>query len=489
MSREEYVYVIADLFDLAGSKQYPGGFGKSATGYSTEAAVNVVGEVGVEDLMLAAEDVAEALVPRLPELLPCSTTAADIACVDEYLQTFGRRGFRRTLTAGERDLLVATYQAEREDEATFAEAVAVMTAQLLQMPAFVYIMEAPADDGEARQLSGLELASRLSFYLWNSIPDEALLDRAESGDLKNAEAVYEETERMFDDPKARRGFSRFFREWIQVNEIEVSNKEPTLFPYLDQTLADSINDSFERYVTGAVRSGASLSDLLTEPTTVVNADLAEFYGVATVDDWTSIDLPADRYVGLITQPAVMAGLAHATETSYVLRGRFIRHRLLCEPPLPPPGNAMTAFNDLDKPEDPTARDLSLLVRERGDCVACHVLLDPAGLALEHFDAMGQYRDAYATGKPIDTSDLLTLEEEEIEFAGPIDLMEKLAALPQTQSCFARQVFRYEAARMETDDDDCAIAQLSEALEESEGRLDEAFLAVTRTDAFMFRRGN
>jgi len=488
LSRAEYEYVIVDLFDVVPSAKFPGPFGASQTGYSTEPAVNVVGEVGVEDLMIAAEDIALALPDRIDALLPCASDG-DRACAQEYLATIGRRAFRRTLTDSEREMLLATYEAERADEGTFPEAIAVMTAQMLQMPAFLYVMEAPADDGEARPLSGLEVASRLSFYLWNSVPDDELLGLAENGDLDDADAVYEAAQRMFDDPKARRGFSRFFREWTQARELEVTSKDTTLFPFLDEALADAINDSFERYVTDAVRSGTTLADLLAEPKTIINAPLAEFYGVDPVDDWTKIDLDPDRYAGLVTQPAVMAGLAHATETSYVLRGRFIRQRLLCEPALPPPGNAMTAFNELDKPEDPTARELSDLVLARGDCFGCHQLIDPAGLALEHFDAIGRYRSEYPSGKSIETTDVMSVDDDELEFDGPIDLMAQIALLPQVQNCFARQVFRYEASRMETDDDACAIAQLSATFTESEGRLDEAFLAVVRTEAFMYRRAD
>jgi len=489
LSRLEYDYVIVDLFDLPPSDRFPGTFGKSKTGYSTEPAINAVGEVTVEDVMIAAEEIALALPDKLPELLPCAGTAADNACAEEYLATIGRRAFRRTLTDAEHEVLLTVYEDERADEATFAEAVAVMTARLLQMPAFLYILEAPADDGEARELSSLEVASRLSFYLWNSVPDDALLDRAEAGELDGSDAIYAEAQRMFDDARSRRGFSRFFREWTQVVELEVTSKDTRVFPELDETLANAINDSFERYVTQSVRAGATLAELLTEPTTVVNPALVEFFGVDPVDDWTTIDLPADRYAGLATQPAVMAGLAHATETSYVYRGRFIRQRLLCEPVLPPPGNAMTAFNALEKPEDPTARDLSELVRARGDCQGCHDLIDPAGLSLEHFDALGRWRDTYATGKSIETADAVRLGDDTLSFAGPAELMAQIAALPQATDCFARQVFRYEAARMETDDDACALAELAAALDESDGRLDEAFLALTRTDAFRFRRGD
>jgi hypothetical protein len=491
LSRLEYRNVIEDVLDVPPSDEFPGPLGVSQSGYSTEPALNLVGEVTVESLMHAAEDVAEALPAGLGERLPCATSAQDTACVDEYLATVGRRLFRRSLTEGERNMLVAIYESERADEASFGDAVAVMTAQMLQMPAFLYVMEAPADDDEARPLTGIELASRLSFYMWNSAPDDALLDRAESGDLEDPEAIAEEAARMFEDPRASRGFARFFREWVQIEMLELSNKDAATFPYLNPPLVTAVNESFERYVTDAARSGMTLGELLTDPSTYVNADLApllDSYGMDASDDWERVDMPEDRFAGIVTQPAFLAGLAHSTEASYVLRGRFVRKRLLCDALPPPPGDAMSAFAELDKPEDPTARDLSNIVREQAECKSCHDAIDPVGLAFENFDAMGAWRDEYLGGKSIDPADVVVVGEDEIEFTDHVDLMRQLSEREDVLRCFARQVYRYEASRLDTKEDACNVAQVSEAMMEADGRLDEAFLAVTRTEGFMYRRG-
>jgi hypothetical protein len=192
----------------------------------------------------------------------------------------------------------------------------------------------------------------------------------------------------------------------------------------------------------------------------------------------------------MTQPAMLAALAHKSVSSYVFRGRFIRKRLLCEPLGTPPGNAMTEFAKLPKPPDPTARDESAAVNARGSCTVCHSLIDPPGLAFEHFDAMGAYRDAYPSGKAIDTRGTYKRAgaEAPIEFSDPVDLLEALASEPATRACYARQVFRFMASRMDAKDDVCAIQQLEDAFTSSDGRLERVLLEATRTDAFVYRRG-
>lgn len=489
LTAAEYANAIDDLFGVPPSAKYPGMNGTSKSGYSTEPGINVVGEQGVEDLMHAAEEVAQAVAERVPELLPCAD-AGDAACAGTFLDSYGRRTLRRSLTSDERTTLLALYEAERADEASFAEAIALMTTQLLQTPAFLYVVEAAAPTDEDRQRSGLELASQLSFLMWDSIPDDALLDRAENGELVDKAAVLEEAQRMLADPKADRALARFFREWTGATMLHVSDKDTATFTYVDQAFVDALNASFDRFVTAHVRSGGSLAELLTEPHIVVDPTLAAWMGLDPVDGWTDVELAPDRYSGIATHPALLAALAHPDQTSWVFRGRFVRKRLLCDELGPPPPGAMGTFDMLDKPEDPTARDLSELVQSQAACGGCHSLLDPPGLALEHFDAMGAYRDAYASGKAIDTAGALTgLAQGSVEFAGPVEMMQAIAEEPRASECLARQVFRYASSRMDSQPtDECAVQSLAQALDESDGRIDQLLLAVTQTDAFFYRRG-
>jgi uncharacterized protein DUF1592/uncharacterized protein DUF1588/uncharacterized protein DUF1595/uncharacterized protein DUF1585/uncharacterized protein DUF1587 len=488
ISLSEYNNVITDVMTLTPGKSFPDGYGKSATGFTTEPALNVVGEQTVEKILNAAEEVALTLPASVSKILPCAKTGGE-ACAKTYLTTVGRRLFRRALTQEEQDGLLKVFRTELDDDAPFADALSVMTAQMLQMPAFLYLVEAPSDAGKDRARTGLELASRLSFHLWNSAPDDALLDAAEGGKLKTKADILEQANRLFADARSDRGLVRFFREWSGTDVLRLTSKDTTEFDYLNQAFATSVNDSFNKFVVNEVRAGNSLYDLLRSNSVYVDAKLAPFFGQPAVKDWTQVSLDATHYSGIMTQPGMLAALSHSTDPSYVFRGRFIRKRLLCQPIGSPPANAMAEFASIMLPEDPTAKDVASAVEAKPACGACHNLLDPGGLALEHFDAMGKYREKYESGKAIDTNGSLTgITDQPIAFTGPVDMMEALAQLPQTQKCFATQVFRYSSSRLEGDADVCAVQQIQDAMVAVQNKLDQAFLASTQTDAFMYRRG-
>jgi Protein of unknown function (DUF1592)/Protein of unknown function (DUF1588)/Protein of unknown function (DUF1595)/Protein of unknown function (DUF1585)/Protein of unknown function (DUF1587) len=492
LTAPEYSNIVRDVFGISASQQYPGSYGVSASGYSTEPALTTISEQGVELVMYAAEEIAREIPARLPELLPCSVSNANDNCAVTYLDTVGRRAFRRTMVPEERDNLLATYAAQRSSGASFSDAVAVMTAHMLQMPGFLYVMEMESESGEDRLLTGVELATRLALHFWNSVPDDRLLDLADRGELSTREQVEAEAERLFEDPRSNRGFARFLREWTQTTQLLPPSKDPSAFPFLDDGVAASVNESFDRFVSDQMRTG-TVTSLLTSNQAYVNQDVAPILGVsASGSGWTQAELDGSRYAGIMTQPAMMAALSHATEPSYVFRGKFILKRLLCVNIGAPPANAMSAFAELEKPANPTAKELSAVVGARGECAGCHGLMDPGGLAFEHFDAMGQYREQYASGKAIDTTGTLNpIVADAFDFEGPSDLMESLAAMPATRQCFAQQVFRYTMSRLNdpnTLSDACTVQAIDDQLVASDGRLDSAFRAVATTDAFRYRRG-
>jgi hypothetical protein len=488
LTQDEYANAVTDVLGLEPSKKYPGSSGVSVTGYSTEPVLTTVGEQSVAAIMSAAEEVALALEPRLGEVLPCVDDGDD-ACANTFLDTVGRLAFRRSLTDEERETLLAIYSSERSDDATFSEAVAVMTAAMLQMPAFLYVVEADVAAGQDRARTGPELATRLALHLWGSVPDEELLVAAEGGELETKEAVKIQAERLLEDPRADRAISRFFREWSETSTTAVESKDRSAFDYLDDAMVGSINESFDRFVADQVRSGGTLTTLLTTNSTFVDENLAEFFGLDPVDDWTSVMLPADRYAGLATQPAVLAAHAHTVSASYVFRGRFVMKRLLCIDLGSPPANAMTAFGTIEKPPNPTGKETALSVQARPDCGGCHRIIDPAGLAFEHFDGMGHYVEAYESGKAIDPSGaLIGVADDMIQFENPADMMAQIAALPEAEQCFAANVFRYTASKPESGDDSCSVQMIAAALGGSEGNLSRALIEATQTDGFLYRRG-
>jgi hypothetical protein len=483
----QYQNAIRDLFGgaVSASANYPGPFGKSQTGYSTEADLNAMSEQGTERAMVAAEDVAEQVAALVPSLLPCATSGDD-ACAQSFLDGYVQRAFRRPLAADETATLLAVYTDGRASGASFAEAIAFVTAVALQSPQFLYVIEGAATP--MRALDGYELASRLSFAFADTIPDAALLQDAAAGKLGDRSTLAAHARRLLADPKSTGALARFFREWTQTVALEATDKDPTVYPAFDATLAQSMNESFDRFVTGELRDAGTLQTLLTSSELPIDAALAAHYGVAApAAGFVTTALDPQRFDGLVTHPALLASLAHTNSSSYVFRGRFIRKRLLCDVIAPPPPNAMAEFATITLPQDPTGKDVSASVNARAGCTGCHSLMDPGGLALEHFDGMGKYRDSYASGKAIDPSGVLpAVGDHTLAFADHRALADALAKEPLVATCFQRQLVRFTVSRTDDAEDACAVQALGDALAANGGKLEEAFVALTQTDAFSYR---
>jgi hypothetical protein len=489
----EYQNVIADLFDgrLIPSSKYPGPVGKSITGFSTEPVFNDIGAGGAEQLMFAAEDVALQVPAALSQMVPCATSSPNEACVNAFLDKYGTRAYRRQLSSTERTELLDEYRAGVASGASFAESMAMLVDHLLQMPQFLYLAEASA--GAGRTLSGDELASRLSFMLTGSIPDDALLAAAPG--LTDPATLGAQATRLLASPKANTSIARLFREWTGTIQLTPADKDQTAFPFFNAAYAQSMNDSFDRFVVDQVRGQGTMRTLLRSTDVFVDATMASFFGVAAPPQgqWAKVTLDAQRYSGVLTQPAMLASLAHSRETSFVFRGRFVRKHLLCENLGAPPADAQAVFGSLPLPPDPTGKDISAVVVARPDCSGCHSLMNPAGLAFEQFDALGRYRTTYGSGKVVDPSGVLPrvggrpgVAGHDLPFSDQTSMMEQLANEPTVATCLATQVFRFTVSRMDTPADVCAIQAIGDALSASGGTLGKAILAMTATDAFTHR---
>lgn len=484
LSATQYRRSIEVLFDgrVAPSDRYPELGLALGTGYSTEGGLSDIGEQAVEDVVYAAEDVALAAHEVLGELLPCS---AGRACAETFVDTYARRAYRRPPDAAERAALLATFDAETADGATFDEAIALVVVHLLEAPQFLYAVEDAA--ASRRSLSGYELATRLSFLLTDSIPDDALLDDAASGALDDRDGLIAAAERVLDSPRADTAIARFLREWTGTTEVSPADKSADLFPDFDTALARSMNESFDRFAREAIRQG-TVSELLRSSDAWVDGTMADFFGVADPGGWTRVSLDPARYSGILTQPALLASLAHSDRTSYVYRGRFLRRRLLCEDLGTPPANATAEDAEIRAalPPSPTGLDHSLAVRSSPSCARCHDRIDPAGLAFERFDAIGRYHETDELGRTLDVSGtLVDVQGAELPFEGPVEMLEGLAGEPAVSECFARHVFRFTTSRLETPRDACAIAEIRTALDGS-GQLRDALLGLVGSDAFRFR---
>jgi hypothetical protein len=484
----QYQNAIRDIFDghLSASTLFPGSYGKSVTGFSTEPAINAVGQQDVESIMEAAEEVAVAAAAAMRTLLPCSATTADQSCVSTFVDKYVQRAFRRPIAADERATLLAAYQDARTGGATFAEGVAMMLALALESPEFLYVTESAAP-APGRALDAYELASRLSFFLWDSVPDDALRAQAASGALSDPATLAAAARRLLADPKADAAMTRLFREWTRTAVIKPGDKDSATFPSFDDALASSMAQSFDRFVVDQARTG-TLQSFLTTDQTWVDAAMADFLGVPRpASGWQKVAVTGTPMSGLGTQPEFLASAAHPTDTSYVFRGRFFRKQLLCTEMGPPPANAQATFQMLPKPPDPTGKDLSMIVRANPACAACHDLMDPMGLSLEGYDAIGRFRMTYSSGKAIDPSGTIAgVGDHSLSFTDFADLSQKLAAEPVVSDCFSRQILRFTLSRKDDAQDTCSIEAIKRALATSQGSIAETLVALTQTDAFVRR---
>ncbi|MFO0560964.1 MAG: DUF1592 domain-containing protein [Polyangiales bacterium] len=497
----QYRTLVADLFDgrVQAGASFPAQTrfeSDQATGFSTDPGRNVVSEGSAEQIMNAAEETAEALVPALATLLPCSAQASPAEpCATTFIQTYGRRAFRRPLTAQERDNLLGVYRLGRMNNGDFADGIAAVTTALLQMPDVLYIPEAGRlDANNLRALDDFEIASRLSFLYWDRAPDEALLSAAERGELRTRAQVEAQARRLLMSDRAVPAIMRFVREWIHIGVLAQGDRTN---PEFDQRLATAIQEGFERSITTAIREQKTLRELLTSTEVFVNQRLASFYGLAPSTSssdaqWVRVSLDPAHYAGLATMPAVLAGLSHDSDPSYVYRGVFVLQRLSCQSLGQPPGNAQSVFDMLPLAPTASATERSEAVRRRGDCVGCHSRIDPVGLAFDRFDELGRLRARDRYNNPVaGPGEVIYSSSAPLQFDGPASLMRSVAASGQCEPCVSRQWLRFTFGRIESSEDACTLQALTDRLDPARGAADASLLsmmvAMSSTDAFFYRR--
>ena len=448
-----------------------------------------------EKYVLVSEALAKEAVKNLAALTGnCNTTTrGEDACAMDFATSFGRRAFRRPTTAEDRAILMAAYTAGRTG-GSYAEGIEVMIRAALQSAHFLYRLEttAPANATAALvPLSQYELASRLSFLIWGAGPDDALLDAAGRGELADRAAVATKARAMLADPKARVAITDFYNQWIGTSRLDITSKSTTLFP----AYTDAVRDRHEgrdarvrrvRAVDGRpqARDAADLAGRVRVER--ARADLRRDRRRATTPQMMTLPAAQGR-AGILTQAAFLAVQAHPDQTSPVLRGKFVRTKLMCQNVPPPPMDV-----DITPPavtSAPTARERFAAHQAVGaSCTGCHQMMDPIGLAFEGFDAIGKYRTT-ENGVTIDVSGAIVGSAGgaiDGPFTGVRELATRLAGSDQVRDCVATQWFRYAAGRTEEVPDGCSLTTLQDAFGASGGDLGELVVAMTQTDAFWYR---
>jgi hypothetical protein len=462
LTRFEYGRALADLtgVDPAVAQNLPPDeetmdFDDIATAYS-------VSSLHAQRYLEAAEQAAASLVAN-PALLTsfgaCDPTAGDAGCVAAFTDGFGRRAWRRPLTADEGQAMTQLYAATADPGP--ADGVAAVVAAMLQAPQFLYRPEPVAAAGQP--LDGYALATRLAFTLTGAPPDETLLQAAGRGDLATEAGLLAQTDRLLAEGRAAELFVHFASEWWEVEQVAGIDKNRALYRNWTDATPAALATETSLFLTDAWNSGPTLASLLTAPVTYVDAALATYYGLPAPagTGYQRVALDPSRAAGMLTQGSFLAVHAKADQTSPVLRGKFVRAQLFCTPPPPPPPTIVVAPPVVD-PRLPTRERFAQHTADPV-CAACHQRMDPIGFAFEHMDAAGVWRDTDAD-QPVDATGSLTGTDVDGDLDGIPSLAARLAGSAQVASCAATQWFRYAFGRSEqTGGDLCAISSLAAAL--------------------------
>jgi hypothetical protein len=322
-----------------------------------------------------------------------------------------RHAYRRPVTDSDLAKLMPFYENGRKDS-TFGHGVELALERLLVSPQFLYRIErdpAGAPPGSTYKINDLELASRLSFFLWSSIPDDELLTLAATGKLNQPDVLEKQVRRMVADPRSESLVTNFAAQWLFLRDVEVKEPDLFLFRDFDEGLRKSFERETELFLDSILRENRSVKELLTANYTFLNERLAEHYGIPNIrgSQFRRYTFPeGSPRSGLLGQGSVLTLTSYSTRTSPVLRGKYVLENLLASPPPPPPPNVPSLKTEGNKSgEELSLREAMVQHRANPACANCHARMDPIGFAMEHFDAVGKWRDQEA-GKPIDVSSKL-----------------------------------------------------------------------------------
>lgn len=461
LTRGEYNNTVRDLL---GTTSHPGdAFSPDvlSAGFATNSTVPL-SQDDAEALMEAATNLA--VQSNLTALLPCAPAAIDAACARKFVTEFGRRAFRRPLQPAEIDALYGVYENKRM-RSDAAAGIRLVIRTLLQAPSFLYRPDVAGTDASATSVKAraYELASRLSYFIWGTMPDAALFAAAESGDLLASAPLAKQVQRMVADRRFNDALLAFYEEWSGATRLESVDKDLAAFPQFQPALKASMREETKRFVEHVYGSEkGSLTTLLTARHSFVDAALAKLYGVAApASGFAKVDLPADQRSGILTHGGPMSVFAFASVPSPIHRGLFVRRRLLCQDVPPPPAGV----DITPPPVDPNVSSKQRYAQHRVDpiCSGCHKLMEPIGFAFEHYNAVGAWQTM--EGKfPVDAKGELTgSSDADGSFDGAVQLGTRLAGSATVRECMSRQWFRFALGREETPDEECVIQGLTRQL--------------------------
>jgi hypothetical protein len=500
LTRREY---LATARDLLGSPvvlpELPADEQDLDSGFAFHTTGSVAPEAALQ-YRAAAEALAAAALTSIASWLPCTTTISsadsESACLASF---FGPSGFaskiyRRPLAtlgdASEVTRLTALYQTGRSALALgVTDSFALVVEAMLQSPEFLYHWEldaAPAArDGAVVKLGNYEIANRLSYLLWGTLPDDSLFAAAAAGQLGDLSGVELQVRRMLKDPKAADTFADFFSDWLDLDSPP-AHKDASAYPQYTGALAAAMTEEVRRFVTAILVDGTGRFDeILTGTSSFANQDLATLYGIAGVTGSAlgPVSWNAAERSGLFTSAAFLSLTGAAASSEPSRRGQAVYEKLLCGV-LPTPAPAMPAAEPA-APGNGTTRQRFEQSGSTACAVSCHAQIDPLGFAFENYDGIGAYR-VIDNGAAVDASVTVTLDGQATTVADARGLMTALVSSDQAQTCFARQWLRYGLGRLDGPSDLTSLNAAASAFKNSQRDIRELVLAVATSRTFRYR---
>ena len=486
LTSRQYQNVLDDIFGPARPVELQADTAPylfTSIGASTEP----LGEQGVQLIEAAAQQVTGEVfadAARREALLGCAPTGPADDCVRAYLARLGLRAWRRPLDEAELSRWLA--MSELLAEGDVWRGVQLATAGMLQSPAAVYRVELGEPDPEDPSrllLTDYELASRLSFVLWNTGPDEALLAAAAEGRLRSPEGLRAEALRLLADPRADEAMAAFFEQYLDLGRLDRAQPDPTTFPQFTPSLRSAMRAEVLLLVDQVVnREDGDLRGIFSNRRAFDNSELAAHYGLeaegAGPITFVPLTLPPDsERAGILGLGAFLTMNAHAVDNSPTLRGKYVMERILCYSVPPPPGDVSTDIAPATEAA-PTLRARLAEHRENPECSGCHSLMDPPGLVFERFDPIGGWRDSEA-GYPIDTTGELLGEP----LSGPGELADRLAESDRIGPCVVKQLYRHAHGRLEAPEEAGTLEALSAGFAADGHRFRGLLLSVVTHESF------
>jgi Protein of unknown function (DUF1592)/Protein of unknown function (DUF1588)/Protein of unknown function (DUF1587)/Protein of unknown function (DUF1595)/Protein of unknown function (DUF1585) len=434
-------------------------------------------------------------------LVPCKPASArDAKCRDQFVQTFGLRAFRRPLTGAELRRYSTLFSAQADKTGQFLDGARIVVEAMLQSPKFLFHAEGAAAS-QARVDRDYEIASRLSYFIWDTMPDRRLFEAAASGELRSPDGIERVARAILAQPPAKQAVDEFFAQWLRFDRVLGSVKDRRHYPEFTPELAAMMVQETRMLLDNLVWTDGNFMEAFTADYSFLNSDLANLYGVpAPAGEFELVRFPAAAHrAGLLGHGSFLASNAGPVETSPTARGIFIREQLLCQHvPNPPPG----VNTQVPEPtaERPLARRQRMQAHvDNPTCASCHRLMDPIGFGLENYDAVGKWREQEAIefevpgprGRPTTKTVSLPIDGKgEIAgltnsaFSEPRSIGRLLADSRACQECVVKQVFRFAFGRVETPADREAVKSVSAAFRESGFKFKELLIALVRAPQFL-----